>query len=149
MVRQRLAIAVVFLTLAAVPAAAQDYDPAGAGTRILEGRGGFSIKMLVEQSNLGGSEVEIGEITFPVGTEGGSGHVHGSVEIFYILTGEFDHIVNGAHHVLRPGMVGIVRPGDEVVHRVLSDEPVRALVIWAPGGEAAGLERFLTERPIE
>jgi hypothetical protein len=46
-------------------------------------------------------------------------------------------------------MVGIVRPGDSVSHRVVSEEPVRALVIWAPGGEVERLARFFEQRPIE
>lgn len=127
------------------------YQAATAGTRILEAESGLSIKMLVEASNLGGNEVEIGEITFPAGagTQPNRGHLHQSTEIFYILSGRFDHIVNGQSYVLEPGMVGIVRPGDRVVHRVLSDEPVKALVIWAPGGEAARIARFLTSKPID
>jgi len=66
--------------------------------------------MLVEKANLGGSELEIGEIVFPTGSRGG-GHRHGSMEIFYILSGELDHIVNGVSHPLSKGMVGIVRIG--------------------------------------
>ena len=31
------------------------------------------------------------------------------------------------------------------MHRVLSDEPVRALVIWAPGGEAQRIARFFRD----
>ncbi len=126
------------------------YARATEGTRWLESDGGLSIKMLVEKSNLGGEEVEIGEITFPVGAgQGDRGHEHGRIEIFYILAGQLDHVVNGESHLLRPGMVGIVRTGDEVIHRVASDVPVKALVIWAPGGEADRIAGFLNERPIE
>ncbi len=126
-----------------------EYERATSGTRWLEGGGGFAIKMLVEESNLGGDEVELGEITFPVGAgRDGRSHVHGRVEIFYILSGELDHVVNGESHILRPGMVGIVRPGDSVVHHVVSDVPVKALVIWAPGGEADRIASFFQERPI-
>jgi len=39
-------------------------------------------------------------------------------------------------------MVGVVRVGDSVAHAVLSDEPVKALVIWLPGGEA---DRLIAE----
>jgi len=31
---------------------------------------------------------------------------------------------------------GVVKPGDEVMHRVLGDTPVKAVVIWVPGGES-------------
>lgn len=150
MKRKILAFALsCFLMPLAAQAQVSGYEPGTSGTRLLQGGNGFSIKMLVEQANLGGAEVEIGEIIFPVGSQGGTGHLHESIEIFYILEGEFDHIVNGVHSVLQPGMVGIVRPGDTVIHRVLSDVPVKALVIWAPGGTADGIAKFMTEIPIE
>ncbi len=143
------------LTLGILPAAAlaqteqANYERATRGTRWLEAGSGLKIKILVEKSNLGGGEVELGEITFPVGTGSSRrGHTHSKVEIFYILAGELDHIVNGESHLLTPGMVGIVRPGDEVVHRVASDVPVKALVIWAPAGEADRIAAFFTERPV-
>ncbi len=130
--------------------AQEQYEASSRGTRLLEGGNGFAIKMLVERSNLGGGEVEIGEITFPVGSgQSRRGHVHGTVEIFYVLSGELDHIVNDESHILTPGMVGIVRTGDSVVHRVVGDEPVKALVIWAPGGEIDGIARNLRETPIQ
>ena len=127
------------------------YERATRGTRWLESERGTSIKVLVEASNLGGPEVDIAEITYPVGSgaDGGPGHLHESIEIFYILSGEFDHVVNGESHVLTPGMVGIVRPGDRVLHRVLSNEPVRAIVVWSPGGEAERIARFFRQRPVE
>jgi quercetin dioxygenase-like cupin family protein len=97
--------------------------------------GGTQIKLLLDESNLGGTEIEIGEITFPPGANSGS-HPHGSTEIFYVLEGELEHVVNGESHVLGPGMLGFVRPPDSVNHIVPGDQPVKALVIWAPGGEA-------------
>ena len=124
------------------------YQQATSGTRWLGTADRRFIKVLVESTNLGGGEVDIAEITFAAGSRG-RGHLHNSIEIFYILSGEFEHTVNGTSHVLTPGMVGIVRPGDEVVHTVLSDEPVKALVIWAPGGEAARIARSLREYPID
>ncbi len=128
-----------------------EYEKATQGTRWLESANSdLAIKILVEASNLGGAEVEIGEITFPPGPPPlGEGHLHGSIEIFYVLSGELDHIVNGESHVLTPGMVGIVRPGDRVKHQVNSSTPVKALVIWAPGGEVERLARFFQERPVE
>lgn len=128
--------------------AQQDYARATNGTRILRSPRGLEIKVLVESTNLGGTEVDIGEITFPPGPAPASGHRHGAVEIFYVLSGRLDHIVNGESHVLDPGMVAIVRAGDEVIHHVVSEEPVRALVIWAPGGEAARLAQFFEQIPI-
>lgn len=148
-----LLLAMSALIAVPMPAAAQattGYDAATSGTRRLVGADGLSIRILVEASNLGGGEVELGEITFPPGSGAGdASHTHPRVEIFYILEGTFDHIVNGEAHRLEPGMVGIVRPGDGVIHRVVGDDPVRALVVWAPGGEADRLASFFEERPLD
>lgn len=137
------------------PVMAQDYARTTTGTRILESPGGLSIRVLVEASNLGGSEVEVGEVTFPVGagsTATGEaqpgGHRHAAVEIFYVLEGTLDHIVNGESHIVETGGIAIVRPGDSVVHRVIGDVPVRALVVWAPGGEVARIAPGFRERPV-
>ena len=153
------------LTIAAVlalvgPAVAQEagdrggggpeYERSTVGTRWLESENGLTIKVLVEAANLGGSEVEVGEITFLGGPRApGQGHLHESIEIFYVLSGTMNHVVNGESHILEPGMVGIVRPGDRVAHGVSSTEPVKALVIWAPGGEVDRIARFLDQQPVE
>lgn len=133
---------------ASVASQSPEYEKSVSGTRLLKGAGGLVIKMLVEESNLGSSEIEVGEITFPVGAVGGD-HLHESIEVFYVLSGIMGHVVNGKSHRLEPGMVGIVRPGDRVAHKVLSDTPVRAVVIWAPGGEASRLARFFEVEPLE
>lgn len=139
------------LVLAPVGLRAQtEYSKSTKGTRWLESGNGLAIKVLVEASNLGSGEVELGEITIPAGSGAArQGHRHGAIEIFYILSGELDHIVNGESHLLRPGDVGIVRPGDSVVHRVPGTEPVKALVIWAPGGEAERLAPGFRQRPVD
>lgn len=115
-----------------------DYAAYSAGTQVLE-KNGVIIKMLVDATNLGGTELDIAEITIPVGYGQGGEHHHGSMEIFYILSGTLGHTVNGERHVLTPGTVGIVRPEDTVAHSVESDEPVKALVLWVPGGESSRL----------
>ena len=120
--------------------AAIEYDRVSRGTAVISA-GDLVIKVLVEQANLGSSEVEVGEITFPAGYES-RGHSHGALEIFYIVQGRMNHIVNGKSHVLEPGMVGIVRSGDTVTHAVLDNKPLRAVVIWAPGGEADRLRKI-------
>ncbi|HEY4212694.1 MAG TPA: cupin domain-containing protein [Steroidobacteraceae bacterium] len=98
---------------------------------------GSKWKLLVNESNLGGHELEAVEITLPAGTVVGS-HNHGSVEVIYVLSGTYDHEVNGKRYRLTPGMVGIVRPGDKVRHLVPKDTgDAKILVLWAPGGEAA------------
>lgn len=128
-------------------AAAPDYRRASAGTRVLESDGGLSIRVLVEAATLGGGEVEVAEITFPPGPAPSRGHRHGAVEILYVLEGVLDHVVDGVAHRLTPGMVGVVRPTDTVIHHVVSEAPVRALVIWAPAGEVERLAPHFRERP--
>ena len=64
--------------------------------------------------------------------------------------GELEHTVNGETVLLTPGMIGVVRSGDEVVHRVPSEEkPAKVLIIWAPAGEIERIFGSATERPIE
>lgn len=92
-------------------------------------------KLLLDESNLGGKELELAELTLPAGLVVG-GHHHGVVEIFYVLSGTLDHEVNGKMHRLKPGMVGVVRPEDSVRHVVPKDGDAKVLVIWAPAGEA-------------
>lgn len=96
------------------------------------------IDILVDAAKLGGPELEVAEITFPADS-GGAPHRHGAVELLYVLQGELDHTVNGETRRLSPGMIGIVRVGDVVSHRVASQGPARVLVIWGPGGEGARL----------
>ena len=126
-------------TLTAPPLVAQEndgYARSSSGTRELDLPGGTRIKLLLEAANLGNDDIEVGEITLPPGTAPTSAHRHGALEILYVVEGVLDHVVNGTSHRLEPGMVGVVRRGDEVIHHVLSDVPVKAVVIWVPGGEA-------------
>jgi len=94
---------------------------------------GTKLRLLIDKNNLGGEEVELGEITFAPNADSGD-HAHGATEIFYVLEGELEHVVNGKSYLLKPGMVGYVRPPDQVRHKVGS-AGAKALVIWAPGGE--------------
>jgi len=127
-----------FMAGPAAVAAQQGYQPAVAveGIRTFD-IGAISATVLVDAATLGGGELEMVRMIFPPGPTTGGQHNHGRVEIFYVLSGVLEHEVNGERHRLEPGMVGIVRPEDTVAHRVLSDEPVETLVIWAPGGELA------------
>ncbi len=124
-----------------------DYARATAGTRIFENEGGALIKILVEAANLGDSSVEVGELTLLPGARSG-GHAHGALEIFYVVSGEMEHVVNGESFMLKPGMVGIVKAGDEVRHNVLGNEPCVSVVIWVPGGEAERISPGFKVRPI-
>ena len=118
-----------------------NYDIATAGTRQFEFDTATApgvIKILLEEQNLGSPGVEMAEIFFPPEYHGTT-HPH-EFEIIYVLEGELDHIVNGESNLLSPGMVGVVREPDLVVHRSASAEGVRVLVIWPRGEEVAGFE---------
>ncbi len=124
---------------AANPAAYENYQIESSGTRQFEwdsAGGTGTIKVLIEEKNLGSAGAEVAEIFFPPGSEGES-HVH-ELEIIYVIEGELGHIVNGEMHVLSPGMTGVVRAPDHVVHKTLSPEGARVLVVWPLGGEVAG-----------
>lgn len=96
---------------------------------------GAEIELLLSESNLGGGEIQIGEINWPPGANSGD-HPHGATEVFYVLEGELEHVVDGVSQILGPGDLGFVRPPSQVNHITAPDGgPVRALVIWAPGGE--------------
>ncbi|GAB5518620.1 MAG: hypothetical protein RhofKO_08710 [Rhodothermales bacterium] len=125
------------------------YDYVSDGTRWLES-GDLKIKMLLEASNFGSDHLEIGEITFPYTGQPGGGHIHQSDEVFYVLSGRFEHVVNGVANTLEPGGLAIVRKGDQVQHTVLTEDGVKALVIWTPGGEADRLVGYgFSQRPVE
>ena len=147
----RPAIFLVAMCLA-VAADAQDstfYRKSSEGTRILESTSGAQLKILVEGPVLGAKDVEIAEATLPVGLGAGpASHRHGSTEIIYVISGELDHVVNGETHRLTPGMIGIVKPNDTVIHRVVGQVPVKVLLIWAPGGEVERLAQTFRQRPI-
>ncbi len=113
---------------------ADGYARSSTGVREVTLGSGTIIKMLLDASNLGSDEIEVGEINFPTLSSPTAGHRHGATEIFYVIEGVLGHVVNGVEYRLEPGMVGVVKPADEVMHRVL-EAPVRAVVIWVPGGE--------------
>ncbi|MFQ5528222.1 MAG: cupin domain-containing protein [Thermoanaerobaculia bacterium] len=140
----RLAILCAVCLLAASHAALARppaYDPSPEPGKLLK-LGDISIRMLVEADSLGGGEVEIGELSLPGGAHGAP-HEHRTLEIFFVLSGELEHVVNGQRSLLGPRSVGVVRPGDRVIHSVPAQEPVRALVIWVPGGAVSELvEKF-------
>ena len=117
------------------PNSTPQYNAASSGTENLV-LGPVTIKMLLDESNLGRSDIEVGELALPVESGESEPHPHGSLEIFYVVEGILGHEVNGKIYTLNPGDLGYVNPGDTVRHSVLSDVPVKAVVIWLPGGEA-------------
>ena len=149
----RYLITLITVTLFGVDVAnAQDtasYRRSSSGTRLLENDAGTSIRILVERSVLGDSSVEVAEATLPVGAGAGpASHRHGTTEMIYVISGELDHVVNGTAYRLGPGMVGVVKPSDTVIHRVVGQTPVKVLLIWAPGGEVDRLSQRFRVRPI-
>ncbi|MCB1748315.1 MAG: cupin domain-containing protein [Gammaproteobacteria bacterium] len=132
------------------PAAANDHAVVSHGTRDLVA-GPVTIRMLAEAANLGRGDVEVGELNLPVEYGEGAAHAHGSLELFYVVAGTLGHEVNGVAHALAPGMLGIVQPGDTVRHSVIGETPVKAVVIWVPGGEAERLveQAGFAVKPVE
>ncbi len=132
--RTAITLSSLALVFCATSALSQSASP-GAG---YVAPSGTVLRVLLDESNLGTSEIEVGEMVFQAGTESIS-HAHGSLEIFYVVEGVLEHIVNGTSYILTPGMAGFVHAGDEVIHKVPEDQPAKTLVIWVPGGELAGL----------
>jgi quercetin dioxygenase-like cupin family protein len=95
--------------------------------------GGTTLTLLLDDSNVG-PEATVGELTFLPNADSGD-HKHGAIEMFYVLSGELEHVVNGKSQILKPGMAGYVRPPDTVRHKTGS-AGAKVLVIWVPGDEA-------------
>lgn len=93
---------------------------------------GTTLRLMIDETNLG-AEVSLGEITFPANADSGE-HAHGAIEIFYVVSGELEHVVNGRSQVLGPGMSGYVRPPDKVRHKT-GPAGAKAVVVWVPGQE--------------
>ena len=93
---------------------------------------GTTLRLMLDESNVG-PEVTVGEIIFPANSDSGD-HKHGATEMFYIVTGELEHIVNGKSQILKPGMAGYVKPPDSVRHKT-GPAGAKAVVIWVPGDE--------------
>ena len=55
---------------------------------------GATLKLMLDDSNVG-PEVTVGELTFPPNTDSGD-HAHGAIEMFYVLSGELERVVNFA-----------------------------------------------------
>ena len=140
--RTSIVLSVLVLTVSASTALSQSAEPGDAYIA----PSGTVLRVLLDASNLGVNDIEVGEMVFEAGTESVS-HTHGSLEIFYVIEGILEHIVNGESHILSPGMAGFVHAGDQVVHKVPGDQPAKTLVIWVPGGESAGLREAWRYEP--
>jgi quercetin dioxygenase-like cupin family protein len=94
---------------------------------------GATLRLILDSTNVG-SEISLGELSFPPNSDSGE-HSHGAIEIFYVLSGELEHVVNGKSQILTPGMVGYVKPPDKIRHKT-GPAGAKVVVMWVPGAEA-------------
>jgi quercetin dioxygenase-like cupin family protein len=106
--------------------------PAPQGRTYQAPAGGTTLRLMLDESNLG-AEASLGELTFPANSDSGE-HTHGAIEMFYVVRGELEHVVNGTSQILRPGMAGFVRPPDRVRHKT-GPAGATVVVVWVPGEE--------------
>ena len=93
---------------------------------------GTTLRLMLDESNVG-PEVTLGEIVFPPNSDS-QDQKHGATEMFYIVSGELEHIVNGKSQILKPGMAGYVKVPDSVRHKT-GPAGAKAVVVWVPGDE--------------
>ncbi len=98
------------------------------------------IRLILGEQQLGSKEISIAERLWPANYDSGE-HSHATIEVIYVLSGEYRHVMNGQMQVLGPGMVGFVKPGDKVRHTTGPKGPAKALLIAVPGDEGV-VERF-------
>jgi quercetin dioxygenase-like cupin family protein len=94
--------------------------------------GGTTLRLMLDDSNVG-PDVTLGEMIFPPNQDSGD-HQHGAIEMFYVVSGELEHVVNGVSQVLKPGMSGFVKPPDKVRHKT-GPAGAKVVVVWVPGAE--------------
>lgn len=137
---RRLCAIALLVAAVSFPASAQS-DKQGP---IYRSPGGATLKLMLDDSNVG-PEVTVGELTFPANTDSGD-HTHGAIEMFYVLSGELEHIVNGKSQILKPGMVGYVKPPDKIRHKT-GPAGAKVVVIWVPGDEGKKIAARWTKEP--
>ncbi|HUQ83592.1 MAG TPA: cupin domain-containing protein [Gemmatimonadaceae bacterium] len=130
----------VLLACSAATAAAQ----AGKTGETYRSPGGTTLRLFLDESNVG-PEVSVGELTFPPNVDSGD-HAHGAIEMFYVLSGQLEHVVNGKSYMLGPGMTGYVRTTDKVRHKT-GPAGAKVVVVWVPGDEAKRIAARWTKEP--
>ena len=130
---------------------------AGCGTAFLLGRAAQApdrqtsppprgdLRLILGEQQLGSKEISITERLWPASYESAE-HSHATIEVIYVLSGEYRHVLNGQTQVLGPGMVGFVKPGDKVRHTTGPQGPAKALLISAPGDESL-VQQFRQRAP--
>lgn len=106
--------------------------------------GGSTLRLILTDGNVG-PEISLGELTFPPNADSGE-HAHGAIEIFYVLSGELEHVVNGKSQILTAGMVGYVKPRDKIRHKT-GPAGAKVVVMWVPGAEAGKIVSRWTKEP--
>src|SRR5215216_260624 len=130
----------VLLACSTAPVAAQS----GKTGETYRSTGGSTLRLFLDDTNVG-PEVSIGELTFPPNVDSGD-HAHGAIEMFYVLSGQLEHIVNGKSYILGPGMTGYVRTTDKVRHKT-GAAGAKVVVVWVPGDEAKKIAARWTKEP--
>jgi quercetin dioxygenase-like cupin family protein len=105
---------------------------------------GTTLRVMLDEKNVG-AEVSLGELIFPPNSDSGE-HTHGAIEIFYVVSGELEHVVNGKSQILKPGMSGYVRPPDKVIHKT-GPAGAKVVVVWVPGAEAGKIASRWKKEP--
>jgi quercetin dioxygenase-like cupin family protein len=105
---------------------------------------GTTLRLILDSTNVG-KEISLGEMTFPPNSDSGD-HQHGAIEIFYVLSGELEHVVNGTSQMLKPGMVGYVKPPDKIRHKT-GPAGAKVVVMWVPGVEGNKIAARWTKEP--
>jgi quercetin dioxygenase-like cupin family protein len=125
----RIWMAAVAVMGLAASASAQTEKPQGV---LYRAPSGVTLRLMIDETNLG-AEASVGELTFPANSDSGD-HAHGAIEMFYVVSGELEHVVNGKSQILKPGMTGYVKPPDQVRHKT-GPAGAKVVVIWVPGEE--------------
>jgi quercetin dioxygenase-like cupin family protein len=105
---------------------------------------GTTLRLILDSTNVG-KEISVGEMNFPPNSDSGD-HTHGAIEIFYVLSGELEHVVNGTSQILKPGMVGYVKPPDKIRHKT-GPAGAKVVVMWVPGVEGNKIAARWTKEP--
>jgi quercetin dioxygenase-like cupin family protein len=135
----RVICSAAMITCITTTATAQNQQPA-----TYKSPSGATLRLLLDDSNVG-PEATVAELTFPPNADSGE-HVHGSIEMFYVLSGEYEHIVNGKSQILKPGMAGYVKAPDKIRHKT-GPAGAKVIVIWVPGDEVKRIVARWTKEP--
>ena len=139
--RKAFGIAVTAALLLAATLSAQSDKLQGTTYRAPSGT---TLRIMLDESNVG-PEVTLGEMVFPPNQDSGD-HAHGAKEMFYVVSGELEHVVNGKSQILKPGMAGFVNPPDKVRHKT-GAAGAKVVVVWVPGEEGKKIAARWTKEP--